>query len=296
VTAISGFLIIDKPAGATSFSMVSLVRRLTGSRRVGHAGTLDPLATGVLPIAVGQATRLIEYLDDAAKTYEARVRFGVTTDTYDAEGMVVAERDAARLTAAAVEHALAEFVGELEQRPPAYSAIKLAGKPLYRYAREGVAIEAAARTIRIESIELRSFEAGEAELAVRCGKGTYIRSLAHDLGERLGCGAHLTGLRRTSSGGFRTEDAHSPDELVAAAAGDRLVDLLLAPDRAVERRPAAILGADRARELRLGRDVALDSFLHAEMCRAYSTEGEFLGVLRSSGRGAWHPHKVLDLA
>jgi tRNA pseudouridine55 synthase len=292
----SGFLIIDKPIGMTSFSMVSLVRRLTGVRRVGHAGTLDPLASGVLPVAVGQATRLIEYLDDGSKAYEARVRFGVTTDTYDAEGMVTSERDALAVTAQAVEAALAGFIGEIEQRPPVYSAIKIAGKPLYRYAREGAAVEAASRIVRIEAIELRSYDSREAKIAVRCGKGTYIRSIAHDLGERLGCGAHLAALRRTRSGGFGVEDAYTPDDLVAAAAEDRLSELLLAPDRALERRPAAILGADRVRELRLGRDVTLGTSEGGEECRAYSTEGDFLGVLRSSGAGLWHPQKVLDPA
>jgi tRNA pseudouridine55 synthase len=292
----SGFLIVDKPTGVTSFSMVSLVRRLTGVRRVGHAGTLDPLASGVLPVAVGQATRLVEYLDDAAKTYEARIRFGVSTDTYDAEGAVTSERDASHLTAAAIEAELPGFVGEIEQRPPAYSAIKVAGKPLYRYAREGAAIEASARIVNIEGIELRSYSAGEAEIVVQCGKGTYIRSLAHDLGERLGCGAHLTALRRTSSGGFGIEDAHPPDALTAAAAVGELRELLLAPDRAVERRPAAILGADRAHELRLGRDITLEDVPVAGVCRAYSTEGEFLAVLSRSADRAWHPHKVLERA
>jgi tRNA pseudouridine55 synthase len=292
----SGFLIVDKPVSVTSFSMVSLVRRLTGVRRVGHAGTLDPLASGVLPVAVGQATRLIEYLDDASKAYEAHIRFGVTTDTYDAEGAVTSERETSHLTAERVEAALREFVGEIEQQPPAYSAIKLAGKPLYRYAREGAAVEAAPRVVRIEGIALRSFADAEAAITVRCGKGTYIRSLAHDLGERLGCGAHLAALRRTSSGGFDVDDAHTPDELVAVAAEYSLDGVLLAPDRALEGHPAAIIGPDRVRELRLGRDLAFGAPVPAQECRAYSTEGSFLGVLRRTGADAWHPHKVLDLA
>jgi tRNA pseudouridine55 synthase len=293
---ISGFLIVDKPVGVTSFSMVSLVRRLTGVKRVGHAGTLDPLASGVLPVAVGQATRLIEYMDDAWKTYEARVRFGVTTDTDDAEGAVTSERDASAVTLTAIEAALTGFVGDIEQRPPAFSAIKVAGKALYRYAREGAAVEAAPRIVRIDGIELQSFVDGEAEMSVQCGKGTYIRSLAHDLGERLGCGAHLAALRRTSSGGFGIEDAHSLDALAAAAAQDALRDLLLAPDRAVERRPAAILGAERGLDVRTGRDFEMEAREAAEICRAYSTEGEFFGVMRRGEGALWHPKKVLDPA
>ena len=290
-----GFLILDKPVGATSFSMVSLVRRLTGVRRVGHAGTLDPLASGVLPVAVGQATRFIEYLDDATKTYVARVRFGVETDTYDAGGEVVARGDASGLTRDAVDAALRAFVGEIEQQPPAYSALKVAGKALYRYAREGQAIEAAARTVRVEAITMLGFDAleGQAEIEVVCGKGTYIRSIAHDVGAVLGCGAHLAALRRTSSGGFGVGDAMSPESAMELAGDGRLEEALLATDRAVERRPAAILAEARAADVRAGRDLVFGSGADVAVCRAYSVEGDFLGVLRPLGSGLWHPEKVL---
>ncbi len=289
----AGFFVVDKPSGVTSFSIVSLVRRLTGVRRVGHAGTLDPLASGVLPVAVGQAARLIEYLDDEAKAYSAVVRFGASTTTYDAEGDVTATADASGLTAADVGAALAGFVGDIEQVPPAYSAIKLAGKPLYRYAREGADVAPAPRRVHIARIDLLRFGGGEAELAVRCGKGTYIRSLAHDLGQRLGCGAHLAALQRTRSGGFSLADAHPPDELVAAAADGVLDELLLAPDRAVERRPAAIVGEANARAVAAGRDLAIAADASVAICRAYTIDGDFVGVLRRRAGGLWHPEKVL---
>ena len=215
-------------------------------RRVGHAGTLDPLASGVLPVAVGYATRFIEYLDDALKIYVAQVRFGEATDTYDAAGTVVTRGDASDVTAAAIRRELAGFVGEIVQMPPLFSAIKVAGKPLYRYAREGADVTVAARTVYVDSAELRSYTDGIAEIEVRCGKGTYIRSIAHDLGKRLGCGAHLAALRRTSSGGFGAGDAHSTDELESLADEGRLDEAMLAADRAVERRPAAIF-RERAR-------------------------------------------------
>jgi tRNA pseudouridine55 synthase len=292
---VNGFLILDKPSGVTSFSMVSLVRRATGVRRVGHAGTLDPLASGVLPVAVGQAARFIEYLDDATKTYVARVRFGVETDTYDAEGEVVATSDASDVTRAAVEAELAAFAGEIEQVPPKYSALKVAGKPLYRYAREGTDVEVASRRVWIESISVVGFDEREstAEIEVVCGKGTYIRSIAHDLGRRLGCGAHLAALRRTSSGGFGIADANSPEEIAEYAAAGRLDELMLAPDRAVERRPAAIFEAPHASDVRAGRDVAIASASGAELCRAYGADGDFLAVLRRRAEGVWHPEKVL---
>ncbi|HYM16760.1 MAG TPA: tRNA pseudouridine(55) synthase TruB [Dehalococcoidia bacterium] len=291
-----GFLIVDKPSGVTSFAMVALVRRLTGVRRVGHAGTLDPLASGVLPVAVGQATRFIEYLDDAPKAYVARVRFGWATDTYDADGQPTGHGDPSRLDAAAVAGALPAFAGDIEQTPPAFSAIKIAGKPLYRYAREGAAVAAPPRTVRIDRIVLRSFEPPVAEIAVTCGKGTYIRSLAHDLGRRLGCPAHLAALQRTATGGFAISDAHAPSHLEAAARDARLPDLLLAVDRAVERRPAAILGPARCADVRAGRNVVLPPRDRAQLCRAYSSEGDFLGVLRCREGGGWHPEKVLGAA
>jgi tRNA pseudouridine55 synthase len=290
---VNGFLIVDKPAGVTSFSMVALVRRLTGVRRVGHAGTLDPLASGVLPVAVGHATRFIEYLDDALKAYDAQVRFGEATDTYDAAGTVVAVGDASGVTAAVIRRELAEFVGEIVQTPPMFSAIKVAGKPLYRYAREGADVAVAARSVHVETAVLRAYADRVAEIEVRCGKGTYIRSIAHDLGQRLGCGAHLSGLRRTGSGGFGVGEAWSPEVLTSLAGEGRLEEALLAPDRAVERRPAAIFAGDHGGDVVSGRDVWFEPVKAAEVCRAYSVEGEFLGVLRHQGEGRWHPEKVI---
>jgi tRNA pseudouridine55 synthase len=292
----SGFIIINKPSGATSFSMVSLVRRLTRLRRVGHAGTLDPLASGVLPVAFGHATRLIEYLDDELKVYRATVRFGIATDTYDAEGSVTATADASGVTAAGVASALAAFVGDIEQTPPLYSALKVAGRPLYRYAREGTEVEVAPRTVHVERIELLACEGETAEIEVRCGKGTYIRSIAHDLGAALGCRAHLAALERTRSGGFGIDETHAPDDLAELAGAGRLDEAVLAPDRAVERRPAAILGGGRSVDARTGRDVEFGADAGVVLCRAYSVEGAFLGMLKRAGEGRWHPEKLVPEA
>jgi tRNA pseudouridine55 synthase len=289
----AGFLIVDKPVGVTSFAMVSLVRRLSGVRRVGHAGTLDPLASGVLPVAVGAATRFIEYMDDNLKTYVAIVRLGSSTTTYDAEGEITGSGDASGVGTANIEAELAHLVGDIEQVPPLYSAIKLRGKPLYRYAREGAPVEPAARRVSIERIELLGYRAADVEIEVTCGKGTYIRSIAHDLGERLGCGGHLAALRRTASGGFTLEDAQTPDELIDAESARLLTELLLAPDRALERRPAALVGADSARALRAGRDVSFESHSLPPICRAYTDDGDFVGVLRHRPDGGWHPEKVI---
>lgn len=301
----SGFLVIDKPEGPTSFSMVALVRRLTGVRRVGHAGTLDPLATGVLPIAVGQAARFIEYMDDAPKTYHARIRFGTATNTYDSEGTPTTTADASAVTRRALEELLPQFVGDIEQTPPAFSAIKVAGKRLYSYARGGESVELQPRSVHIERITILSFEQGlapEAEIAVVCGKGTYIRSLAHDIGERLGVGAHVRALRRATTGGFGLGIARTPSELAAFAEAGRLESVVLAIDRAVERRRAAILASQHAGDVRAGRDITLqvqateDRPTEGEICRAYDTDGSFMGVIRYGGGGGWHPSKVIPNA
>ncbi len=301
----NGFLIIDKPTGATSFSMVALMRRLTGVRRVGHAGTLDPMATGVLPVAIGQATRFIEYLDDAPKVYIARIRFGATTDTYDAQGTVTATADASGVTRGALENLLPTFTGVIDQVPPAFSALKVAGKAMYRYARAGEVVQIPARSVRIDGISVLSFEPGshpEAEIEIACGKGTYIRSLAHDLGQLLGVGAHLTALRRTATGGFDLRLARSTADVAALADAGNLEGAVLAVDRAVERRRAAILDVEHAIDVRAGRDVTLRirpegiSPEQDELCRAYDTHGSFMGVLRYRGRGSWHPAKVLPNA
>jgi tRNA pseudouridine55 synthase len=287
-----GFIIIDKPRGVTSFAMVKLLRRLTGVRRVGHAGTLDPLATGVLPIAVGQAARFIEYTDDAPKAYEAAIRLGIATDTYDADGRVTAETAAAHITGADIESALIPFVGEIEQAPPAYSAIKVAGQPMYRRARAGESVDLSPRRVRIDRITLEGFADGIARITVECGKGTYIRSVAHDVGSALGVGAHLVELRRTASGGFTLAHAHTVDQIESAARHGALESLLLAVDRAVERCPAAILSDARARDVTHGRTVTFPGASGASIVRAYSVRGRFLGVLEPGGAGSWLPRKV----
>lgn len=298
----SGFLIIDKPSGVTSFSMVSLVRRLTGVRRVGHAGTLDPLATGVLPVAIGQATRLIEYLDGQAKTYVARLRFGIETDTYDADGAVTTTVDASHLSAAQLQAALPALIGDLQQTPPAFSAIKLAGKPAYTYAREGTSIALPPRHVRIDRITLLGFDRSappEASIEVVCSPGTYIRSLAHDLGRALGVGAHLAALRRTASGGFMVERARSPEQLQQLADEGRLEAALLAPDRAVERFRAAIVADRHAADVISGRPFELNLALGAaalrdgEVCRAYDVDGRFLAVIEAEDGGRLRAAKVL---
>lgn len=214
-------LVIDKPSGPTSFAVVKRVRAMLGIRdeKVGHGGTLDPFATGVLPICVGEGTKVLQFLLDADKSYEAQLRFGVETDTLDRTGEVVAEHALGALDAAAVESALAQFRGVIEQVPPMYSALKRDGRPLYAYARKGETVERTPRKLTIHELTLLGFEPPDrARVAIRCSKGTYIRSLAADLGQWLGVGAHLVELRRTASGPFRLDQALTLEALAARIA------------------------------------------------------------------------------
>ncbi len=212
---VDGFLIIDKPAGLSSHDVVNRVRRVLGTKKVGHTGTLDPFATGVLPIAVGEATKAIQFLDEGRKAYEAVIHFGRVTDTLDCTGAVVREGDTAHLTQAALLQHMAALTGAIRQVPPMYSALKQGGQPLYKLARKGVEVERPAREITVYRFELHSFAAPLATVVAECSRGTYIRSLADDLGALLGCGASLDALRRLSSGPFSLSQALTLEELAA---------------------------------------------------------------------------------
>jgi tRNA pseudouridine55 synthase len=250
----NGVLVVDKPVGITSFDVVRRVRRAARVRRVGHGGTLDPLASGVLPICLGEATKLVQFLLDADKEYEVTVCLGVETDSYDATGAVTARRDASGVDEAAVRAALPAFTGRIRQVPPVYSALKHAGRPLYDYARAGEAVEAPPRFVTVYELELVRFDGPAAvALRVRCSKGTYVRSLAADLGRALGPGAHVVALRRTRSGPFAAAEARPLDELLAAGAGDKLP--LVSPAAALGHLERVTADADLARALAAGQRV-----------------------------------------
>lgn len=208
-----GILNINKPSGPTSFHIVSLVKRLSGERRVGHAGTLDPMATGVLPVCLGQGTRMVQFLIDNTKTYRAEIELGVATDTYDAQGRITQQGDLSGISRSQLESELASFCGLIYQVPPMYSALKFQGKPLYKLARAGITVERRSRPVKIHHLELMDWQPPLATIEVVCGRGTYIRSLAHDLGQRLGCGAYLKSLTRLRYGLFDIREAVSVPQL-----------------------------------------------------------------------------------
>lgn len=204
----NGLLIIDKPAGMTSFDVVRQVRRMTKTRRVGHAGTLDPMATGVLPVAVGTATRLIEYLMAGDKAYRATLKLGSATDTQDSDGQVLEEKSWQDVDLASVSAAVENFIGDFEQLPPMYSALKKDGQPLYKLARQGIEVDREPRRVHVENLTIDEFSPPYMTFTVTCSKGTYVRTLCHDIGQILGCGAHMTDLRRLSCGRFGLAASH----------------------------------------------------------------------------------------
>ena len=289
---ISGILNLDKPAGWTSHDVVARVRRLTGQRRVGHAGALDPFATGVLLICLGQATRVSEYLMEAPKLYRARIRFGTATDTYDLTGAVTAQSDTIP-SQETIEGLLPCFVGRILQRPPAYSALKQAGEPAYRRARRGEAVAPTARPIEIYGIRLRSWTPPDLEIEVRCGKGTYIRSLAHDLGLAAGSAAHLAALQRRAVGHFTIEEAIPLAELEASIEQDGWREFLYPLDEALLHYPALVLPAEDIARLLHGQPVAAGPVTGGEIRRVYGTDGEFIALVQGDAQaGLWRPHKV----
>lgn len=289
---LNGFLNIDKAAGMTSHDVVAQLRRLAGQKRVGHGGTLDPAATGVLPIGLGDATRLLEYLVEGKKTYHARIRLGITTTTDDGEGIPTATLTVPSLTVAELEAALAPFVGTLQQIPPIYSAIQVGGQRMYDLARRGQQLDVAPRTVEIDRITLLEWSAPDLTVLIECGKGTYIRALARDLGVSLGCGAHLAFLRRTAVGPLRVDQAVSLDQL---RAGPDLLDARLLPlSAALAGWPQAVVDDSTAQAILHGRAVHLTG-ITGDRASAYDSRGTLLAILNPVG-DLWHPNKVLGAA
>jgi tRNA pseudouridine55 synthase len=272
----SGLVVVDKPGGMTSHDVVARVRRLAGTRKVGHAGTLDPMATGVLVLGVDRATRLLGHLTLTDKRYDATIRLGITTTTEDAEGEVAETRPTDDLTEDAVRAALATFVGEIDQVPSAVSAVKVDGKRAYARVRAGEDVDLPARRITIHSLEVTAVELPTVEVAVHCSSGTFVRALARDLGAALGVGGHLTALRRTSVGPFRLEGARTLDALAD--------DFTMTPIAEAARAsfPVRDLDEAQAADVRFGRrlDLALDA-----TTALFAPEGEFLALYREGEDG-----------
>ena len=298
---VNGFINLYKPVGITSMDVLRRVKRITGQRRkVGHGGTMDPLARGVLPVCFGQATRLMDYLVSGAKRYVMDVRLGESTSTYDSEGEITATRSTDAVTRTAVESAIENFIGVVDQVPPMYSAVKVDGQRLYKLARAGIEVEREARSVEIHGIRLTRFEPPELTLDVECGRGVYMRSLAHDLGETLNCGGHVIDLERRSCAGFSSEDGVTLDELETDSAGSEGWRKHLHPvDWAVRDLKSVTVGTAAEKFLRNGQSVSLGrpeiNAGYLEQFRAYNTAGLFLALVRfDRAANAWKPVKVFN--
>jgi tRNA pseudouridine55 synthase len=294
--SIDGIFNVLKPAGKTSFAVVSLVRRWSGERRVGHAGTLDPDATGVLVICIGQGTRIVEYLAGAGKSYRAEIELGITTDTYDAAGKVVNRCDPSSVAEEQVRQVLNSFHGTVAQVPPMHSALHYKGKRLYQLAREGIEVDRQPRQVEFSRLELLAWQPPIVTIEVDCSGGTYIRSLAQDIGTILGCGAHLKKLVRLRSDPFHIDDAVSLAVLEEAFRQGDWQDHLHSVDEVLLDWPAAILDRESEALVKQGTNVELhfagDTGPAGSHCRAYSADGYFLAVLKKTDEGHWHPEKV----
>lgn len=292
---VDGILLLDKPLGITSNDALQQVKHMYFAQKAGHTGSLDPLADGLLPICFGNATKLSAFLLDADKHYWVRVKLGETTTTQDAEGEVVQSRPFEHITQADVEAVIPRFLGEIDQLPPMYSAVKHEGQRLYKLAREGKEVERQPRKITIHSIELTSFEPGVFEMLVHCSKGTYVRTLAEDMGEALGCGAHVVGLRRTGVGPYTTEGMVTMDQLKAMYEEDKFqMDKLLIPiDSALANWPAIHLNADSTYYIKQGQPVLVPKAPTEGWVRLYDEDGTFLGVGEVEDDGRIAPRRLM---
>jgi tRNA pseudouridine55 synthase len=294
---VDGILLVDKLAGMTSNEALQAAKHLFDAQKAGHTGSLDPMATGLLPICLGEATKVSAFLLDADKYYRFTVRLGERTDSGDADGQVIATRTVSGIDRAMVETAVKAFDGEIEQIPPMHSAVKQQGKPLYEYAHRGQTVERAPRRTRVHRIEVADFDGHDVTLDVACAKGTYVRTLADDLGERLGCGGHIGGLRRTGAGPFveprmvTLETMREHWSQGGAAALDRFLEPV---DAALAEWPEIEVGSDVADFLRQGQGVQVPKAPAAGMLRLYERDGGFIGMGRVLDDGRIGPKRLMN--
>ncbi|MYA17172.1 MAG: tRNA pseudouridine(55) synthase TruB [Gammaproteobacteria bacterium] len=293
---VNGVIVLDKPRGMSSNEAVQRVKRLFAARKVGHTGSLDPLATGVLPLCLGDATKFSQYLLTSDKTYVATLRLGVSTDSGDADGTVLEEREVDAMSRARIDAALEGFRGEIEQVPSMFSAVKHQGKPLYKLARQGIEIEREARPVTIYRNEIVDYANDRLVLEVHCSKGTYVRTIAHDLGEMLGCGAHVEALRRTTAGPYRENDLVTFDEMSRMAELGKLDGLLQPVATAVGQWPPVELAGAPAFYLKQGQPVLVPHAPTQGWVRLYEQEnddGRFIGVGEILNDGRVAPRRLI---
>lgn len=291
-SVVSGVLVVDKPVGLTSHDIVQIIRRGTGIRRAGHTGTLDPRASGVLVILIGPAVRLSEYVSASDKRYQATIHLGSSTDTYDSEGAITSYTPVVDLSEEQFDEALQKFVGEIEQVPPPYSAVRLKGRRAYDMAREGEEFDLAPRIIKVYNLEILEWDPPEVVVDVYCSSGTYVRSLANDLGKALGVGAHLVGLRRTKSGRFTLRDAVQLRRLEDAFTAGNWYKFLIPAAEALADWPMVELDADQVELIRHGHRIPVEPG-QGGWVRGVSQQGDLVALMEADEvTGEWQPRKV----
>ncbi len=291
----NGLLIIDKPAGMTSHDVVYRLRKITGEKSIGHLGTLDPMATGVLPLLLGKFTRLAQYFSSAEKSYTGTIRFGFATDTYDAEGEPAGPDAMPALTLEQIRAAASRFHGEMQQTPPPYSAKKIAGKPAYKLAREGKPVELKAARVHIASFEITALNGPEAAFTMAISAGGYVRSVAHELGQDLRCGAHLSSLRRTQAGVFTLADAHTLDELVPLAGDlEALESLCIHPRSLLPEMPAVTGDEHVLGRLSNGAQANLPEFSSAPLVKVFAGQRDLVGIAKRVAGTLFQPVAVME--
>jgi tRNA pseudouridine55 synthase len=289
----NGVLIIDKPAGFTSHDVVNRVRRILRERSVGHLGTLDPQATGVLPLVLGNFTRLAQFYTSSEKTYEGVIRFGFSTDTYDACGQPTGSAQAVTLSMEQVQELAQTFHGVIDQMPPAFSAKKINGVPAYKLARKQQNVCLKSVPVEVKEFEILSFDGERASFRARVGSGTYMRSIAHDMGQRLGCGGHLEALRRTSAGEFEAPDAYTLENLERAASSDQLEEALIHPRRLLPQFPCVTANEEMAFRIRSGRAVNLPELSAARLVKVFCGQRELIAIATRVAGTLFHAKMVL---
>lgn len=291
-----GVIIVDKPQGFTSHDVVNRMRRFANTRKVGHLGTLDPMATGVLPLVLGRATRLAQFFSAGEKTYDARLQFGWSTDTYDREGERTSDPVTPSFTRDELDAALTKFRGPFLQTPPPFSAKRVAGTPSYRLARKGAAVDLAPVPVHVFDLDLLEFDGPSARIHVRCSAGTYLRGIAHDTGRELGCGAFLTALRRTASGEFSEDRAFTLDALADLARAGNLESALIPAARVLPEFPSAAVDTITAGQIRQGKDFRLSPFVEwsgSKYVKAVNPEGDLIAIGEARLPHVYHPILVL---
>jgi tRNA pseudouridine55 synthase len=290
---LNAVMMVDKPAGWTSHDVVAKVRRIVGERSVGHLGTLDPLATGVLPLVLGRMTRLCQFYTDSEKTYEGTIRLGIATDTYDADGEPVGAPQPVQVTLEDVTAATAPLLGAIQQVPPPFSAKKIQGVPAYKLARKKQEVELQPVDVEVKEFTIGNLDGDMLDFRCRVSSGTYVRSLAHELGQKLGTGAHLARLRRTAVAEFAIEQAHTLDDIAQAAAQDRLDDLLVHPRRVLPNIPSITATEEDVAKIRHGRTVNLPEMSRAPWVKVFAGQAELVCLARRVAGTLFHPKVVL---